>query len=217
MVAARTPDTDDMRSLIGGLVVGAALVLGACGGGDSSSETDGGLSGIRRTPPLMVAGVSADEIAPGSGPMELVAASPDRLLVVYFGYTNCPDICPTTFAALRTALQDLGDDAERLDIAFVTVDPDRDTAEVMTGYLDSFFGDRWHALRAADAEALKVVERPFLASSSVETTFDGRIAVTHTGTTYVVDATGEVVVEWGFPTEPEDMTADLRTVLEDLS
>lgn len=200
----------------------AVLVLGACGSSSSggtagADDTGAALTGIRRDPPLQVAGVTVDEVAPGSGPFEMVASAPDRLLVTYFGYTNCPDICPTTFAALRTALKDLGADADRIEIAFVTVDPERDTAEVLSGYLESFFGDRWHALRTEDFDTLHAAERPFLASSSVETTFDGRIAVSHTGTTYVIDATGEVVVEWGFPTAPEDMTADLNHLLEDLS
>ncbi len=201
-----------MRSLTGALLGAAALALGACGSGAADGDT---LTGIRRTPPLQVAGVSVEEVAPRSGPMELVAAAPGRLLVVYFGYTNCPDICPTTFAALRTSLRELGDDADRIDIAFVTVDPERDTAEVLGGYLSSFFGDQWHALRTGDPAALEAAEGPFLASSSVGTTFDGRVAVTHTGTTYVVDSTGEVVLEWGFPTAADDMTADLRRLLEE--
>ena len=111
--------------------------------------------------------------------------------------------------------RELGAAGQRVDIAFVTVDPDRDTPEVLGGYLASFFAGNWHALRAGDADELKAAEDPFLATSSVETTFDGRIAVSHTATTYVIDASGTVIAEWGYPTKAEDMLADLGQLLEE--
>lgn len=174
-------------------------------------------TGIHRTPPLQVGSVTLQEVAPATADFTFKASAPGRLLITYFGYTNCPDLCPTTFAALRTALKQLGDQAAKIDIAFITVDPARDSTDIMAGYLASFFSSGWHALRTDDAAALKQVEEPFLATSSVETTFDGRISVTHTATTYVVDDTGTVQVEWGYPTSAADMAGDLTHLLQEAS
>jgi protein SCO1 len=67
-------------------------------------------------------------------------ADDGEVLLVYFGYTSCPDICPTTMADIRLALEACHRDlAERVSVAMVTVDPERDTTEVLTGYLGYFF------------------------------------------------------------------------------
>ncbi len=202
-------DTEGMRRSVVALAV--LLALTGCGGSEPRT-----LTGIKREPPLQVGTVTLPEVAPASGDFVMKASDPDRLLVTYFGYTNCPDLCPSTFAALRKAVDSLEPaQAERIDIAFVTVDPERDTGEILGGYLASFFGDRWHALRTDDPAALAAAEEPFLVSSSVETTFDGRIAVEHTATTYIIDVEGTVVAEWGYPTKAEDMSGDLAQLLEE--
>ena len=193
------------------------LALGAACGSDGGSGSGGRpYTGIKRTPPLEVGSVTLPEVAPDDGStFTMKASAPDRLLVVYFGYTNCPDLCPTTLSALRGAFKEIGAPADRVDVAFATVDPARDTPDVLAGYLSSFFTGHWHALRTEDDTVLKAAEEPFLVTSSVETTFDGRISVTHTAATYVIDDTGTVVIEWGYPTKAEDMTADLRQLLEE--
>lgn len=205
-----------MRSRV---VLSTLLVLGvltACGS-TATSEGGGDLVGIRRDPPLTANGATLPEVAPETGEFEIKATAPDRLLIMYFGYTNCPDLCPSTFAAIRKGLAELGSDADRVNVAFATVDPKRDTPDVLAAYLDSFFDDRWIALRTEDDAALKRAEEPFLASSTVSTTFDNRIDVAHTATSYVLDSNGTVVVEWGYPIAPEDITGDLRQLFKELA
>ncbi len=195
------------------------VVLAACGGDSATSGGDGPtttvaeFAGLTRAEPIQVGAVTLPEVTTGTagGPFAFKAA-PGELLIVYFGYTSCPDVCPTTLANLRVAREELGPAAEGIDLAMVTVDPDRDTPEVLSGYLSSF-ADRYHALRTTDRAELQAAEDAFGASSSVTTTDDGEIEVAHSGTTYVVDDQGRVLVEWPFGVSADEMTSDLRLLL----
>ena len=195
------------------VVVGAfALTAAACGGDEAT------LKGIVRDQPLQVASVSVTDVTSEGryadrGTAFSFSAEPGRLLVVYFGYTNCPDLCPTTLALVRAAKRELGSDGERIDLAMVTVDPDRDTAEVMNGYLSSFT-DAFHALVPTSDEELRAAEEAFLASSTIITNDAGEIEVGHSATAYVVDATGTVRVEWPFGIDKDAMVNDLKILLE---
>lgn len=200
-----------MRVVVSLLVIGLALAATGCGGDDDGADE---LRGIVRDEPLVVGDVSVTDATDGATEAEFTfRAEPGELLVVFFGYTNCPDICPTTLAEVRAAKRLLGDAAERVDIAMVTVDPDRDVPEVMNGYLNSF-SDRFHALRPGSEEELRTAETAFLASSSVTTQPDGRIEVVHSATAYVVDEHGVVVVEWPFGHGSEAMAGDLEVLFD---
>ena len=194
------------RALIALASLCLALFLGAC------NDAGAGLMGVVRTPALEVGGVelpSAD-----GGPMEMVA--PDgELLLVYFGYTSCPDVCPTTMADVSAALVDLPPDkADRVRVAMVTVDPERDTDEILAGYLAHFFS-RGIALRSDDPTALEAAATAFGVQWQIEEHEPGDpYDVAHTAVTYVVDDHGRVVVEWPFGFETEAMTSDLNLLLE---
>jgi protein SCO1/2 len=186
------------------VLVAAALLVG-CGGGDDAPAE---LKGFQITPPLYV----GDQTLPDAAtkrPFSFVA--PDgELLAVYFGYTNCPDICPATMTALKVALGGIGDDAEKLTVAMVTVDPDRDTGPLLDAYITGFFRDQARGLRTDDYAALREVEKAFNASSSVSQWGDGTVKVTHTGTTSIVDDTGTVVDQFLFGMTSAEMQNDLE-------
>jgi protein SCO1/2 len=190
-----------------GALLGLAsmLVIGACGVDEYVP------AGIVRTPPPDVGGVALPDAATG-GELTL-EAKPDSVLVVYFGYTACPDICPTTMADVRTALRDLDELADRVDVAMVTVDPDRDTAEVLTSYVQAFVEDG-HALRTDDPEALAAAAAPFGAQYEVTVQDDGWVDVVHSAFLYAVDDRGRLRLTWPFGIEPELIEADLRALLE---
>lgn len=155
------------------------------------------------------ANISVTEAATGQ-PFEL-RASDGELLVVYFGYTNCPDICPTTLVAVKNAKKKIGSLADRVDLAMITVDPARDTAAILPRYLSSFT-DKFHALIPASKDELRKAEDAFDATSSVAEV-DGQVEVTHSGSCYVVDSTGKVVDEWPFGMDAESMAHDLTILL----
>lgn len=198
------------------MLVAAALLGAACGrdGGESTSTADeASLSGITRPEPLQVGEVTVpDATTGGEGGDFTMKAAPGELLIAYFGYTSCPDICPTTLADLRTAFEQVGPAAGQVVVAMVTVDPERDRGPELSNYLSSFF-DRYHALREPDPDRLAEIEAPFGASSEVVHNDDGTVDVGHTAITYVIDDTGEVLVEWPFGTEPDAMADDLTTLL----
>jgi protein SCO1/2 len=187
-------------------LTGFMLPLAACG-----SEAGSELLGYISPSPMGSAGISVTE-QPGGTAFEL-KAQPNELLIVYFGYTNCPDVCPTTLVAIKNAKKKIGALAERVDLAMITVDPQRDTANILPRYLSSFT-DRFHALIPANDAELRSAENAFGATSSV-TTVDGKIEVVHGGTAYLVDDTGMVVVQWPFGIDSNSMANDLTTLLNE--
>ena len=186
------------------LAASTLLVLISCGGSENSV-----LFGY--TPPSPKSVVAAQISEVGSQTPFTFKADQGEVLVVYFGYTNCPDMCPTFLVALKNAKKNIGELATRVDLAMVTVDPARDTADILPRYLSSFT-DKFHALIPASDEELSNVKELFQVTSSVTDT-NGKIEVAHSGTAYVVNDTGTVVVEWPFGLDTESMTNDLKILL----
>lgn len=191
-----------------------SATLSACGGDDAT------IRGIVRDQPLDVGSVAVTDVTAGGLYADhdgsfTFTARPGHLLIVYFGYTNCPDLCPTTLALVRAAKKELGDEGRLIDLAMVTVDPDRDTAEVMNGFLASFT-DAYHALVPVSDVELRTAEEAFLASSTIVTNASGEIEVGHSATAYVVDSEGLVRVEWPFGVDKAVMINDLRILLRSI-
>jgi protein SCO1/2 len=203
------------------LLVAGALALTACGddraelgGPDNTSidtSPDRELTGFRREPPPVVGDLTLPAVNRGGDDFAF-RADPGELLVVYFGYTNCPDFCPTTLSDLRIAMRRLEPaDAARIDVAMVTVDPDRDLP-ILDVYITSFFDDGI-ALGTDDADALARVAAPFGAAYEVTTTDEGTIDVAHSTLLYVVDDAGELLLTWQFGAAIADLAADLAQLI----
>lgn len=196
------------------LALPIAMLLGATVG-CAPERSGSGLRGFVPKGHAPVDGVSLPEVHPGAAAVPFrFAARPGGLLFVYFGYTSCPDVCPTTLADLRAALHELGADAARVEVAFVTVDVRRDSAEVLAPYLASFVPGS-HALRPRNDEDLANAERAFEASSQVRRDAAGKITVSHTSIGYLVDERGRIQLEWSFGTSSKDMAHDLRVLLRE--
>ena len=180
------------------------VALASCGS-DSTS-----FIGLQREVPLDVSSATITEVArDGSTSPFQFRAEPGELLVVFFGYTYCPDVCPTSLAEMRNALKRLGTDANKVTVAFITVDPERDTPERLHDFVGTYISS-YHVLRTTDQAMLEEVKNAFLASSSITTNEDGMVEVTHTGVSYVVDDQGIVVDEMPFGIGADGMTNDLR-------
>ena len=175
------------------------------------SSTPQELSGFVREPlPSMLEASLPD--ASDAGADFLMQAPAGEVLVVYFGYTSCPDVCPTTLADLRSALRELGDDADRVTVAMATIDPGRDTDEIITGYVQSFVPAA-HALRSEEDESLRAAADVFGADYGVTITDEGDYEVIHTAHLYAIDDAGLLQVTWAFGTEPEAIANDLQILL----
>jgi protein SCO1/2 len=165
------------------------------------------LAGIVREPAPAVDGTPLPSLTePGA---EVVfRAEPGGLRAVYFGFTNCPDVCPTTLADWTVALRRLPDDvAADVETLMVTVDPERDNA-VLADYVTSFVPDAV-AAGTTDAELLAAAAEPFGASYEVTTGDDGDVEVAHSGFLYLVGDDGRLLVAWPFGTSSSEMAADV--------
>ncbi len=203
--------TRAMRGVLAMLALaGFALALQGCG--DSDQPT--GLKGFQPETATDVGGIALPaHTASGSGGDLPMKAGPGDLLLVYFGYTSCPDVCPTTLGDIKAAVRTLpAKDRRRVEVAMVTVDPARDTLAVLGGYL-GHFTSRWRAYRTTDPAALRAAEDAFGATSSVTTTKRGAVEVTHSAFTYALDDKGHQLVTWPFGMRSKDIAADLRTLL----
>ena len=131
-----------------------------------------------------------------------------RPLLVFFGYTHCPDICPTTLFELSEVLRVLGKDADRINALFITVDPERDTAPVMKDYLSSF--DPHLRGATGDQKAIDAVEKDYRVYAKKVPTKDGDYSMDHTALVYLMDKQGRFVAPFNLKRSPQDAAADLR-------
>ena len=194
--------TRAMRALA--MLTLAVTALVACGGGDNA-----GFAGYSRLPAPQVGEVSLPR-ADGTGDVAF-RADDSGLLLVYFGYTNCPDFCPTTLADLKVALNRVGDAATAVDVAMVTVDPERDLA-ILDDYITSFFTDGI-ALGTTDPTVLTAATEPFGVSYLVTQNDAGGTDVAHSTQLYAVDDTGSLVLTWPFGIETQELADDIADLL----
>jgi protein SCO1/2 len=112
-----------------------------------------------------------------------------RIVVLYFGYTYCPDVCPTTLTNIADILKRLGADARHVSVLFVTVDPNRDTPKVLVGYTQ-FFAPQVQGLRGTPDQLAALARRYRIAYSVTPATKDKPYDVTHSSAVYVFDGSG---------------------------
>lgn len=182
-------------------VIALLTVVSACGG---SRE----FAGYVRTPAPSSKGITLPEV--GTGLARELVAKDGQLLVVYFGYTNCPDMCPTTMQDLTVALRRLNDPSQ-IEVAMVTVDPGRDLP-VLDEYVKSFIPTAI-ALGTMDTAELAEATEPFGVSYLIEDAEDG-VEVAHTTSLYVVDDNGQLLLTWPFGVPSVDISADLQDLLD---
>lgn len=135
-----------------------------------------------------------------------------KAVALFFGYTQCPDVCPTTLADMARAMQLLGADAERVQVLFVTVDPRRDTPELLARYVPAFnpsflglYGDAASTSRVTKDFKIYAQERPGSAPSSY--TMD------HSAQTLVFDREGRLRLLLPYGLEPAKIAGDLKLLL----
>jgi protein SCO1/2 len=182
------------------------VVASSCG---SSEPT---LAGYEREPEPTVGSLSLPAVNRDNADFAF-RAEPEGLLIVYFGYASCPDVCPTTLSDTRLALAELGDRAASVEVAMVTIDPDRDSPPILSDYVETFI-DGAIALRTDDPDALAIAADAFGVTYSVTTNDEGEIEVGHTPFLYVVDDQGAIILTWPFGTPADDLASDLKILLD---
>lgn len=199
------------------LAILVALASASCS--DSTMDPED-RAGYNRTPPPDVSGTEFVDysIDPAGEPFVPVAAE-SELLLLYFGYLSCPDVCPTTLAELSAAVNLMPEeDAERISVGMVSVDPDRDQGPAISTYLDVFV-DKNHGLLAPDEASLVASSEVFGVLYEIDDHEPGDTSydVGHSATVYVVDDRGLIIWELGFSADRDpQITADtLVSVLDE--
>jgi protein SCO1/2 len=197
-MTARTPHILLMFSaFLGGLVIFLGVILFAT----HYQGTAGGPSAI-------------------GGPFKLVDQSGKPItdedmkghpFLVFFGYTHCPDICPTTLFEMSEVMRALGNDADRINALFITVDPERDTPAVMKDYLSSF--DPHLRGGTGDQKAIDAVEKAYRVYAKKVPAEKGDYSMDHTALVYLMDKQGRFVAPFKLDRKPAAAAADLRRYL----
>jgi protein SCO1/2 len=177
-------------------------VLAACGaGGPAFQASDISGSSFGRD----------FELKDPQGRTRTLADFRGKAVVLFFGYTQCPDVCPTTLAALAEAMKRLGADADRVQVLFVTVDPERDTPALLAQYVPAFDPRFLGLYGDADATARTAKEFKVLYQKVAGPT--GNYTMDHSAGTYVFDPQGRLRLYVSNGQGPDVFVHDLRELL----
>jgi protein SCO1/2 len=194
-----------------GLGVAIALLsaaLAACGGGGDGGPTATPLPGTLLDPPKEVSDFTLTD---QDGQPFRLSDLRGRVALLFFGYTNCPDICPTTLSEFKRVKALLGDDAQRVAFVFVSVDGARDTPERLAAYVRAF-DPQFIGLTGDDA-ALRPIARDFgVFYQRVNYESDANYLVDHTASTFVVDQQGRLRLVFPYGTDPSAIVTRLRAL-----
>ena len=163
---------------------------------------------------------AAQQVATIGGPFKLtdqngqVVSDQDlkgHPFLVFFGFTHCPDVCPTTLFEVSEILRSLGSDANRTRALFITVDPERDTPAVMKDYLSSF--DRHLSGLTGDPAAVAAIAKAYRVYYKKVPLDQGGYTMDHTAVVYLMDKEGRFVAPFNLKRPTEAAAADLRRYL----
>jgi protein SCO1/2 len=186
------------------LIACAAMALGACDGAGKPAFNAVDITGAE------LGGNFA--LTDHNGRKVTAADFRGKVVAIFFGFTQCPDVCPTTLSDMARAMKLLGADAARVQVLFVTVDPERDTPELLRAYVPQFdpaflglYGDMEATAKVAKDFKIFVQKRP--------TGAPGQYTIDHSAQTLVFDAKGKVRLFLNYGMEPEKIASDLKRLL----
>ena len=148
------------------------------------------------------------------GKVRTLADFKGKVVVMFFGYTQCPDVCPTTLTEMQQVMTILGPKSDKVQVLFVTVDPQRDTTEILKQYVPAF-DPRFLGLRPADDAALEKVAKDFkIYYKKVPGISPGSYTIDHTAGSYAFDPEGRLRLYIKHAQGPETLAHDLKELLK---
>ena len=135
-----------------------------------------------------------------------------KVVVVFFGYTQCPDVCPTTMAEMATVMQKLGPLADQVQVLFITLDPERDTQELLANYVPAF-DKRFIGLRGTPEQTAKTAKEFKVFYAKVPGSDPNSYTIDHTAGSYVFDRDGRLRLFIRHDQGPDPIVHDLRQLL----
>jgi len=139
-----------------------------------------------------------------------------KVVVVFFGYTQCPDVCPTTMQEMAEVKKMLGPDGDRLQSIFVTVDPERDTPDMLKAYMGNF-DPSFLALRGTPEQTAAVAKDFKIYFKKVDGKTPTSYTMDHSAGSYIYDTQGRLRVYYRYGSGVEALAADVRTLLKEAS
>jgi protein SCO1/2 len=193
------------------------ILLTACSDAASSSTEETGqsyadqLRGAVINPPRVLSDFS---IPSTSGSDFTLSEHQGEVILLYFGYRSCPDVCPTTFAELIRVYRGLDEPVDRVKIIFVTIDPERDTIENLTLYTQAFHKD-FIGLRA-EGEPLESLLKQFGATARRQQLGDSALTylMDHTASVFLIGPDGRLQSQYLYGTSYQDILHDVQIVLD---
>jgi protein SCO1/2 len=183
-------------------------ILSGCGGKKQDSYA---------TPPRDLSGVDYGRdfhLTDFDGRVRQLSDFRGKVVVLFFGYTHCPDVCPTPLSDLATAMKKMGKDAEKVQVLFVTVDPERDTPKILKEFVPSFdptflglYGNAMETKKAADEFHV------FYQKVQIEDDMKN-YAMDHTAGCFVFDPRGKLRTYMQYGEKPEAMAQDMENLLK---
>lgn len=198
----------DKKTLLVGL--GAFLLIGVVAVGVFFFSKPATFRGTSYAEPYPVA--AEIELQQADGNTFRLSDQRGKVVALFFGYTSCPDVCPTTMAELNQAFEKLGDQADQVQVVYVTVDPERDTPERAQEYVNHFNPD-FIGLSGSEAELAKVWNDYGVFREIVEGTSASGYLVNHTARVTVIDQQGNLRLSFPFDTPVDDVVHDLKLLL----
>lgn len=183
-------------------IAASALILGLSAGCDSTfRSTD--ITGAEYGRTL--------ELTDHHGVPRTLADFRGKVVTLFFGYVQCPDVCPTALSGMSQVMRELGPDADRVQVLFVTVDPERDTPELLAEYMPAF--DRRFLGLYGTPDRIAAVAQDFRVFYRKSGDVDGHYTIDHTAGTYVFDPEGRLRLYVKHGEDPQVIAADLRALL----
>lgn len=147
-----------------------------------------------------------------TGQARTMADFKGKAVALFFGYTHCPDVCPTTMADLKQTMKLLGPRADELQVLFVTLDPERDTQEVLAKFVPAFDA-RFIGLRGSVAETAATAKVFKIFSSKVQAEGRSGYTIDHSAGMYVFDKAGKIRLYVDYGEKPAEMASDITLIL----
>jgi protein SCO1/2 len=167
----------------------------------------GGLRGI--TPPAAIGG--SFQLTDQAGQTVTEKSLQGRPTLIFFGFTHCPDVCPTALFEMSEVLRAMGKDADRVNSYFVSVDPEHDTPDIIKTYLQSF-DPHLKGLTGSEAQVAAMMSAYRVYAKKVPLK-DGDYTMDHTALIYLMDRDGKFVAPFNLKRTPEEAAADLKRFL----
>lgn len=137
----------------------------------------------------------------------------EKIVLLFFGYTSCPDVCPTTLAEMKQVMDLLRDDAQQVQVVFVSVDPERDDPEKIQSYANHFHSS-FLGLTGTEAELTPIWSGYSIVREVVESDSALGNIINHTARLFLVDTQGNLRLSYAYQTPVEDIVHDIKLLLE---